>query len=99
MTKQNANSEINCSCVLFCENITSIYKGIHFSYGVLYYELALFTVVYYWYNSIYNLVGVAQLVERQFVVLNVAGSSPVTHPKMNDRNNLRLCQTVLARHT
>lgn len=26
------------------------------------------------------MVGVAQLVERQVVVLNVAGSSPVTHP-------------------
>lgn len=26
-------------------------------------------------------VGVAQLVERQIVVLNAAGSSPVAHPK------------------
>jgi hypothetical protein len=26
-------------------------------------------------------VGVVQLVERQVVILNVAGSSPVTHPK------------------
>jgi hypothetical protein len=27
------------------------------------------------------MVGVVQLVERQVVILNVAGSSPVTHPK------------------
>ena len=26
------------------------------------------------------MVGVVQLVERQVVILNVAGSSPVTHP-------------------
>ena len=26
------------------------------------------------------MVGVAQLVERQIVVLNVGGSSPLTHP-------------------
>ena len=30
---------------------------------------------------VYAMVGVAQLVERQIVVLNVAGSIPVTHPK------------------
>jgi hypothetical protein len=28
-----------------------------------------------------NVVGVAQLVERQTVALNVAGSNPVAHPK------------------
>lgn len=27
------------------------------------------------------MVGIAQLAERQVVVLDVAGSSPVTHPK------------------
>ena len=27
------------------------------------------------------MVGVVQLVERQVVILNVAGSSPVTHPR------------------
>ena len=29
-----------------------------------------------------TVVGVAQLEERQIVVLNVAGSSPVTHPQV-----------------
>jgi hypothetical protein len=29
------------------------------------------------------MVGVAQLVERQVVVLDVAGSSPVAHPKVS----------------
>jgi hypothetical protein len=31
------------------------------------------------------MVGVVQLVERQVVILNVAGSSPVTHPKVRGR--------------
>jgi hypothetical protein len=31
------------------------------------------------------MVGVVQLVERQVVILNVAGSSPVTHPKGQGR--------------
>ena len=30
-----------------------------------------------------EMVGVAQLVERQTVDLDVAGSNPVTHPKQN----------------
>ena len=29
------------------------------------------------------MVGIAQLVERLVVVQDVAGSSPVTHPKLN----------------
>ena len=33
------------------------------------------------------MVGVAQLVERQIVALNVAGSSPVTHPILYQRQN------------
>lgn len=31
-------------------------------------------------DSLQYMVAVAQLVERQFVELNVAGSSPVSHP-------------------
>jgi hypothetical protein len=31
-------------------------------------------------ESIIFMAGIAQLVERQFVVLDVAGSSPVTRP-------------------
>ena len=31
-------------------------------------------------NFAYDMVGVAQLVERRVVVADVAGSSPVTHP-------------------
>ena len=34
------------------------------------------------------MVGVAQVVERQIVVLNVAGSSPVTHPTQNRHASL-----------
>lgn len=30
------------------------------------------------------MVGVVQLVERQVVILNVAGSSPVTHPNRSE---------------
>ena len=33
-----------------------------------------------WHTSYPNMVAVAQLVEHQFVVLRVAGSSPVGHP-------------------
>jgi hypothetical protein len=32
--------------------------------------------------SVELMVGIAQLVERRVVVANVAGSSPVTHPKV-----------------
>ena len=34
------------------------------------------------------MVGIAQLVERLVVVQEVAGSSPVTHPKFNSKLNL-----------
>src|ERR1700683_5408371 len=41
------------------------------------------------------MVGVVQLVERQVVILNVAGSSPVTHPK--GQRALNRCYRRLAR--
>ena len=36
-------------------------------------------------NFAYDMVGVAQLVERRVVVADAAGSSPVTHPTERDR--------------
>ncbi len=40
------------------------------------------------------MVAVAQLVERQFVELNVAGSSPVSHPNFFSRENIRILAEV-----
>ena len=40
------------------------------------------------------MVGVAQLVERQIVVLVAAGSSPVTHPKKLEIYSKKLCRGV-----
>jgi hypothetical protein len=37
-----------------------------------------------------RMVGIAQLVERQIVVLDVTGSSPVTHPEYNLKPNRKL---------
>ena len=39
-----------------------------------------------WDWQISNMVIVAQLVEHQIVVLRVAGSMPVFHPKKRDKN-------------
>jgi hypothetical protein len=36
------------------------------------------------------MVGVAQLAERQVVVLDVAGSNPVAHPRENASQKARL---------
>ncbi len=39
------------------------------------------------FSAATEMVGVAQLVERQTVDLDVAGSNPVTHPKQNTTLN------------
>jgi hypothetical protein len=41
------------------------------------------------------MVGIAQLVERLVVVQEVAGSSPVTHPKLRIKNPLPKLATLI----